>query len=101
MKLIEIYKDACETRFNEVFELWGDESHRQLFPLLMELVCNRYEESNEVPSPMALVDNFLVNGSILTREDEDDEEWEEVCKKSLCSTDRYALIECVPLTYMI
>ena len=66
---IDFIIDALQARYNNVKELWGCEASHQLW----EQALNMVEEcgiSDNVPSPSIFVDNYLINGEFVSKEDD-------------------------------
>ena len=61
--------DALQARYNKVKELWGGEAAHQLW----EQALNTVEEcgiGDNVTSPSIFVDNYLINGAFVSKEDD-------------------------------
>ena len=66
---IEFTIDALQARYDNVKDLWGGEAANQLW----EQALNMVEEcgiSNNVTSPSIFVDNYLINGEFVSKEDD-------------------------------
>ena len=98
--------DALQSRYDNVKELWGGEAAHQLW----EQALNMVEEcgiGDNVTSPSIFVDNYLINGEFVSKEDdmkwwldceglsedEIDENWLEYCQNNACLyNDNYACL---------
>ena len=61
--------DALQSRYDNVKELWGGEAAHQLW----EQALNMVEEcgiGDNVTSPSIFVDNYLINGEFVSKEDD-------------------------------
>lgn len=61
--------DALQSRYNNVKELWGCEASNRLW----EQALNMVEEcgiGDNVTSPSIFVDNYLINGEFVSKEDD-------------------------------
>ena len=70
---IEFIIDALQARYNNVKEIWGGEAAHQLW----EQALNMVEEcgiDDNVTSPSIFVDNYLINGEFVSKED-DKKDW--------------------------
>ena len=115
---IQFITDALQARYDNVKELWGCEAAHQLW----EQALNMIEEcgiGGNVTSPSIFVDNYLINGEFVSKEDdlqmwldceyddlsEDDKEhyeceaeyieqkWQEYCSENaLLYNDEYACL---------
>ena len=66
---IQFIIDALQARYDNVKELWGDEEAHQLWEQALSMV----EEcgiGDNVTSPSIFVDNYLINGEFVSKEDE-------------------------------
>ena len=66
---IEFIIDALQARYDNVKELWGGEAANQLW----EQALNMVEEcgiGDNVTSPSIFVDNYLINGEFVSKEDD-------------------------------
>ena len=100
--------DALQSRYDNVKELWGDKAAHQLW----EQALSMAEEcgiGDNVTSPSIFVDNYLINGEFVSKEDdksywlgcgsdeltedEIDEEWLEYVTNNACLyNDNYACL---------
>ena len=66
---IQFIIDALQARYNNVKELWGGEAAHQLWEqaLLMVKECGL---GDNVTSPSIFVDNYLINGEFVSKEDD-------------------------------
>ena len=115
---IDFIIDALQARYDNVKDLWGGEAANQLW----EQALNMVEEcgiGDNVTSPSIFVDNYLINGEFVSKEDdlqmwldceyedlsEDDKEcyeceveyieqkWQEYCSENaLLYNDEYACL---------
>lgn len=82
-KMISVHRDfvedALETRYEDVKDLWGNDASISLWPEKLEHLL----ETGEFEYPVSYyVDNYLVNGDFITREEnQSDTEWENYCNK--------------------
>ena len=91
--------DALQSRYDNVKDLWGCEASHQLWQNALQIV----EEcgiGDNVTSPSIFVDNYLINGEFVSKEDdkqwwldcdsdslsedEIDEKWLEYCQNNAC-----------------
>ena len=66
---IEFTIDALQARYDNVKDLWGGEAANQLW----EQALNMVEEcgiGDNVTSPSIFVDNYLINGEFVSKEDD-------------------------------
>ena len=66
---IQFIIDALQARYNNVKELWGGEAAHQLWEQALQMV----EEcgiGDNVTSPSIFVDNYLINGEFVSKEDD-------------------------------
>ena len=66
---LEFIIDALQSRYDNVKELWGGEVAHQLWEQALDMV----EEcgiGNNVTSPSIFVDNYLINGEFVSKEDD-------------------------------
>ena len=66
---IDFIIDALQARYNNVKDLWGGEASHQLW----EQAINTVEEcgiGDNVTSPSIFVDNYLINGEFVSKEDD-------------------------------
>ena len=61
--------DALQARYNNVKDLWGGEAAHQLWEQALQIVegCGIGEN---VTSPSIFVDNYLINGEFVSKEDD-------------------------------
>jgi len=79
--MIYVHKDfaeaALEARYSDVKDVWGNQASHALWPQALELLLDSGELHN---TPSFYVDNYLVNGDFVEREEnQTDEEWQEYC----------------------
>ena len=62
--------DALQARYDAVENRWGNEASEALWSQVLQLVeeCGL---SEDVTSPSLYVDNYLINGDFVSRDDED------------------------------
>ena len=87
---IEFIIDALQARYNNVKE-WGGEAAHELWEQALSMV----EEcgiGDNVTSPSIFVDNYLINGEFVSKED-DKNYWLD-CDYELLSTDDKQVYEC-------
>jgi hypothetical protein len=66
---IQFIIDALQARYNNVKELWGGEAASELWEQALSMV----EEcgiGDNVTSPSIFVDNYLINGEFVSKEDD-------------------------------
>ena len=105
---IQFIIDALQSRYDNVKELWGGEAAHELWEQALSMV----EEcgiGDNVTSPSIFVDNYLINGEFVSKEDdkpywlgcgsdeltedEIDEEWLEYVTNNACLyNDNYACL---------
>ena len=87
----DFVEDALEARYNDVKDLWGNQASHALWPQALELLLDSGELHN---TPSFYVDNYLVNGDFVEREEnQTDEEWETYCQNhALTHSDKYACL---------
>ena len=105
---IQFIIDALQSRYDNVSNLWGGEAAHQLWEQALSMV----EEcgiGDNVTSPSYFVDNYLINGEFVSKEDDkthwlgcgyenlsDDEiseEWDEYVTNNACLyNDNYACL---------
>ena len=95
---IEFIIDALQSRYNTVAGLWGCEASQQLWEQVLDTVeaCGLCDN---ITSPAEFVDNYLVNGEFVSKdddhwwlgcdseglsEDEISEKWLEYCENNAC-----------------
>ena len=70
---IDFIIDALQSRYDNVKDLWGGEASKQLWEQALQMV----EEcgiGDNVISPSIFVDNYLINGEFVSKED-DKKDW--------------------------
>ena len=96
---IDFIIDALQSRYDNVKELWGGEAPHQLWEQALSVV----EEcgiGDNVTSPSIFVDNYLINGEFVSKEDdmqwwldcdsdslseeEVNDRWDDYCEKNAC-----------------
>ena len=88
---IQFIIDALQARYNNVKEIRGGEAAHQLW----EQALNMVEEcgiGDNVTSPSIFVDNYLINGEFVSKED-DKQYWLD-CEYELLSDDDKTYYEC-------
>lgn len=65
---VEFVIDALQARYDEVKELWGCQASHELWQQALQLVAECGLGEN-VTSPSIYVDNYLVNGEFISKED--------------------------------
>ena len=105
---IQFIIDALQARYDNVKELWGGEASSELWEQALQMV----EEcgiGDNVTSPSIFVDNYLINGEFVSKEDdvqywlgcdsddlsqdEIEQEWQEYVTNNACLyNDNYACI---------
>ena len=83
--------DALQSRYDNVKELWGGDAAHQLW----EQALNTVEEcgiGDNVTSPSIFVDNYLINGEFVSKED--DLQWWLDCEYDDLSNDDKEFYEC-------
>ena len=100
--------DALQARYDEVSGLWASYAAHDLWQQALDVV-QECGISDNVTSPSIFVDNYLINGEFVSKEDdkqwwldcddvelsekEIDEKWLEYCKKNACLyNDNYACL---------
>ena len=114
---LEFIIDALQARYDDVKELWGGEAANQLWEQALNMVeqCGIGEN---VTSPSVFVDNYLINGEFVSKEDDlqywldyeyDDlsdcdkeyyeceeeyieQKWQEYCSNAMLYNDDYACL---------
>ena len=90
---------ALQSRYDNVSNLWGGEAAHQLWQQALDVVVECGIGDN-VTSPSIFVDNYLINGEFVSKEDdknwwldcdnvelseeEIDEKWDDYCEKNAC-----------------
>lgn len=105
---VDFIIDALQSRYDNVKDLWGGEAAHELWEQALSMV----EEcgiGDNVTSPSYFVDNYLINGEFVSKEDDknwwldcdsdelsDDEfneKWLEYCQNNACLyNDEYACL---------
>ena len=88
---IDFIIEALQARYDNVKELWGGEAANQLW----EQALNMVEEcgiGDNVTSPSIFVDNYLINGEFVSKED-DSQMWLD-CEYDDLSDDDKECYEC-------
>ena len=96
---VDFIIDALQARYGNVKELWGGEAAHDLWQQALDVV-QECGIGDNVTSPSIFVDNYLINGEFVSKEDdmqwwldcdyeelsekEIDEKWEDYCKKNAC-----------------
>ena len=91
--------DALQARYDEVSGLWASEAAHDLWQQALDVV-SECGIGDHVTSPSVFVDNYLINGEFVSKEDDvqwwlgydsDDlseeeisEQWKDYCKKNAC-----------------
>ena len=91
--------DALQSRYDDVNELWGGDAAHELWQQALDVVAECGIGDN-VTSPSYFVDNYLINGEFVSKEDdirwwldcdsgelseeEIDGKWNDYCKKNAC-----------------
>ena len=91
--------DALQSRYDNVKELWGGDAAHDLWEQALDVVAECGIGDN-VTSPSIFVDNYLINGEFVSKEDdvkwwldcdcdnlssaEVDEKWKDYCEKNAC-----------------
>ena len=70
--------DALQSRYDNVKDLWGCEASHQLWEQALQIIEERGIGDN-VTSPSIFVDNYLINGEFVSKED--DAQWWLGCDK--------------------
>ena len=105
---IQFIIDALQSRYDNVKELWGGEAAHELWEQALDVV-QECGIGDNVTSPSIFVDNYLINGEFVSKEDDvkwwldcdserlsDDEineKWLEYCQNNACLyDDNYACL---------
>ena len=96
---VDFIIDALQARYDNVKELWGGEAPHQLWEQALDVVSER-GIGDSVTSPSIFVDNYLINGEFVSKEDdkqwwlgcdyetlaedEIEEKWNDYCEKNAC-----------------
>ena len=88
---IQFIIDALQARYDNVKELWGGEAARELWEQALQMVkdCGI---GDSVTSPSVFVDNYLINGEFVSKED-DKQYWLD-CEYETLSDDDKEYYEC-------
>ena len=96
---VDFIIDALQARYDNVKDLWGGDAAHELWEQALDMVeeCGIGEN---VTSPSIFVDNYLINGEFVSKEDdkqwwlgseyealsedEIDGKWKEYCEKNAC-----------------
>ena len=89
---IQFIIDALQARYNNVKDLWGGDAASELWEqaLLMVEACGI---GDNVTSPSIFVDNYLINGEFVSKED-DKQHWLDCEYDDLSDYDEEELYEC-------
>lgn len=88
---IDFIIDALQARYDNVKDMWGGEAAHQLWEQALATV----EEcgiGDNVTSPSIFVDNYLINGEFVSKED--DKQWWLDCDYNSLSEDDKEYYEC-------
>ena len=88
---IQFIIDALQARYDNVKELWGGEAAQQLWEQALSMVEDCGIGDN-VTSPSIFVDNYLINGEFVSKED-DKQSWLD-CEYDVLSDDDKEFYEC-------
>ena len=88
---IQFIIDALQLRYDNVKELWGDDAAHQLWEQALAMVEDCGIGDN-VTSPSIFVDNYLINGEFVSKED-DKKHWLD-CEYENLSDDDKEYYEC-------
>ena len=88
---IQFIIDALQARYNNVKEIWGGEAAHEWWEQALSIVSECGIGDN-VTSPSIFVDNYLINGEFVSKED-DKNYWLD-CDYELLSTDDKTYYEC-------
>ena len=96
---VDFIIDALQARYDNVKELWGGDAAHDLWQQALDVV-QECGIGDNVTSPSIFVDNYLINGEFVSKEDdkqywldcdcetlsedEIEEKWEEYCEKNAC-----------------
>ena len=91
--------DALQARYDEVSGLWASHAARDLWQQALDVV-QECGIGDNVTSPSIFVDNYLINGEFVSKEDDVqwwldcdseelsqdgiDEKWNDYCEKNAC-----------------
>ena len=99
---MDIYADMLDDRFRLAQEWLGDDKTAALWSEYLELI-KECGVSPEHADPKEVVDNYVVNSEIVSREEWERgeyptystayETWDEVCGNAIVSNDEYALMQ--------
>ena len=89
---VAFVEEALEARYETVKDLWAGAAALALWPLFLEFCL----DCGVTDSPSVIVDNYLINGDFISREDVESEEgeWEDVTDNALVYNEDYALMSC-------
>ena len=88
---VDFIIDALQARYDNVKKLWGGNAAHELWEQALEMI----EEcgiGDDVTSPSIFVDNFLINGEFVSKED--DMQWWLDCEYENLSEDDKEFYEC-------
>ena len=88
---IQFIIDALQARYDNVKDLWGGEASKQLWEQALAMVEDCGIGDN-VTSPSIFVDNYLINGEFVSKED-DKKDWLD-CDYETLSEDDKEYYEC-------
>lgn len=88
---IDFIIDALQSRYDNVKELWGGEAAHQLWEQALSIV-GECGIGDNVTSPSIFVDNYLINGEFVSKED--DMQWWIDCEYDNLSEDDKLYYEC-------
>ena len=96
---VDFIIDALQARYDNVKDLWGCEASHQLWQQALDVV-GECGIGDNVTSPSIFVDNYLINGEFVSKEDdmqwwlncdsdslssaEIDKKWNDYCEKNAC-----------------
>ena len=83
--------DALQARYDNVKELWGGDASHDLWEQALDVVAE-CGISDNVTSPSYFVDNYLINGEFLSKED--DKQWWLDCEYETLSDYDKQVYEC-------
>ena len=86
----EFVRAALQARYDEVVSLWGKDASIALWEQALDMLCDVGELDE---SPSYYVDNYLVNGDFIHREEQSDDEWYAFAEYSaMLYDDKYACL---------
>ena len=88
---IQFIIDALQSRYDNVKELWGGEASQELWEQALAMVEDCGIGDN-VTSPSIFVDNYLINGEFVSKED--DKQYWLGCEYETLSDDDKEFYEC-------